>query len=112
MYQKQISELNAEHIKQRQEWDNIRLAMEQRHTEELIARDQLLAKREMEHKTLLAHLVEAHNKLTEENRIRHEKELADRLAENHANLQKWDADRQALRDEISANEQRHLATVD
>jgi len=60
-------------------------SMEVRHTSDLVARDQLLAKRENEHKEMLAILVTEHARITEENRKNHEAAMAARLAENHKN---------------------------
>lgn len=97
-YQKDISHLKEEHVEARKQWDAKMQSMEERHTADLVARDVLLANREEEHKKTIATLIDAHNKVTEDNRVRHCNELAARLAENHANEQKFLADVQGLRD--------------
>lgn len=63
--------MKAEHVEARKQWDAKMQSMEQRHTADLVARDVLLANREEEHKKTIAHLIDAHNKVTEENRLRH-----------------------------------------
>lgn len=63
--------MKEEHVDARKEWDTKLQSMEQRHTADLVARDVQLANREEEHKKIIAHLIDGHNKVTEENRVRH-----------------------------------------
>ena len=65
------------------------LEQEKRHTANMKAADELLAKRDAETKKKIADLMEWHQQVTEQNRVKHEAELAERLAENHANEQRW-----------------------